>query len=296
MGAATAPAEFFRYFFENTGAAAAARSGVMVLEREAFDLIVEKLGASLTARGFSPAERQQAEDGPLAVFTGGDTACGVLYRRAKKRFELLTCGVEDGKPDGRWKSLSVWLYEPEGDGSSQAEDIAADFIETVCGPRQIAAARPVRKKHRKEDSGNVDPLFFLNRFVNVFPELREEITEEKARFGAVRAVTFTRGHLVPKLERLCAAGAEKSAIDRCGKLLSEMYVSGDMDVRSLITIVVLNGLSERAVQSLKPSFSEELAKGYRAGVKMKGKKVRPEKKKKRKKIVAETLNEMEEKR
>jgi hypothetical protein len=72
-----------------------------------------------------------------------------------------------------------------------------------------------------------------------------------------------------------------------------MYVSGDLDVRSIITIVLLNGLSERAVEALKPNFSQELAKAHKSALKMKGKKVKPEKKKKRSQIMAATLNEMD---
>lgn len=268
----------------------------MGLEQKAFDLIVEKLGAELARRGFSAPDRRREDEGPCAVFTGGDGACAVRYREGKKRFELLSCGLEDGKPDGKWKSLSVWLFDPESDEPAQAGSIAEDFIETACGSPQAAAPRPAKKKRRKEDDGNVDPLFFLNRFAGVFPELKDEIAEEKARYGRVRAVTFTRARLVPKLEALCTAGADRDAVERCGRLLSEMYVSGDMDVRSLVTIVVLNGLSAGAVEHLKPLFGEELAKGCKAGAKMKGKRVRPEKKKKRSSYMADTLNEMEKRR
>ena len=72
-----------------------------------------------------------------------------------------------------------------------------------------------------------------------------------------------------------------------------MYQSGDMDVRSIITMVLLNGFQdETALMRVEEKFSEDLAKSYKYGRKLKGKKVKPEKKKKQRKFTADTLNEM----
>ncbi len=267
------------------------------MEQKAFDLILSKFGAALQERGFAKAERKQGKEGPRAVFLGKETAFCVLYQEKKRRFELYRCGVSGSKADENWTRLSMWLFDPEEGEAGQAGDIADDFIETACGPQQtVTAVRPARKKHRKEDNGNVDTLFFLNRFAGVFPDMKDELAEERALYGSVRAVTFTRSRLVPRIEALSSSGGDKDSLARCGRLLSELYVNGDMDVRSLVTMVVLNGLSGGAAEELKPFFNEELAKGYKAGKKMKGKKVKPEKKKKSQKYMAETLNEMDRKR
>jgi hypothetical protein len=69
-----------------------------------------------------------------------------------------------------------------------------------------------------------------------------------------------------------------------------MYVAGDMNVRSIITIVILNGIEDRALENMKPLFSDDLKKGYTAAAKLKGKKIKPEKKKKEGKVVADNLN------
>ncbi len=50
------------------------------------------------------------------------------------------------------------------------------------------------------------------------------------------------------------AGTDSDAISRCCTLLNEMYVSGDMDVRSIITIVILNGLSEQVHWNAETAF------------------------------------------
>lgn len=264
------------------------------MDQKVFNFVTEKFGTAAGELGYRKLKEEEKEqEGPSAVFLNADIAYGILYRTEKKRFELRSCGVEEDKPDRSWKPISTWLFDPETDTQSDAQSIVDDFIETVRGPRQLASAK-ARKKRKKDDENNVDPLFFFNRFVGVFPELKEEITAERASYDDVRAVTFARASLLPKLEDLFRNRSfEKDRVAKCCNLLNDMYISGDMDVRSLITIVILNGLSSEAVEVIRPQFSEELVKSYKAGLKLKGKKIKPEKKKKRKSFMAQTLQNMD---
>jgi len=261
------------------------------LEQKAFDLIADKVGAALSEQGFSRVNGElKEENGHAVLFTTEDAAYSVFYNQTKKRFELRTCDMEDGKPDGQWKSISIWLFDPETDSQSEAESITNDFVETIQGPKRLAAMK-TKKKRKKDDENNPDPVFFFNRFVGIFPTLRDELAEEKAKYDDVRAVTFTRNSLLPKIEALCTQATKQDQIKRCCDLLNDMYVAGDMDVRSIITIVILNGIeNQTAINNMEPLFSEELKKGYTAGLKLKGKNIKPEKKKKEKRFVADNLN------
>lgn len=263
------------------------------MEIKAFDAVAGKVGAALEELGFRrTAEDKNGKDGRTVTFVGDGIAYGILFREDKKRFELRSCETEDGEPDNKWKTISMWLFDPETDTASQAQSIAADFTESISGPKNVPAVK-AKKKKKKDDDTNVDPLFFFNRFVGVFPELKEEINAEKEAFGDVRAVTFARQHLLPKINALFADPSAGDRQERTCTLLSDMYVSGDMDVRSMITIVILNGISdESSLEKMKSHFGEELQKGQAAAHKIKGKTVKPEKKKKQKKFMADTLNEM----
>lgn len=260
------------------------------MEQKAFDLIVGRLEAAMTGQGFKKATGGlQEPEGKAALFLGDGAAYSVLYEEKRKRFSLRICDLEEDKPNGKWKTLSMWLYDPETDTPAQVQSIVDDFTETVSGPKQ-AAAITARKKRKKDDENNVDPTFFFNRFIGIFPELRDELNEEKARYGDVRTVTFTRERLLPKINALLSSSAEKGRADRCAGLLNDQYVAGNLDVRALITIVILNGMEERAVETLRPLMNEELTKSFKSGLKLKGKKIKPEKKKKKaKKFMADTL-------
>lgn len=262
------------------------------MEQKAFDLVTEKVGAVLSEQGFHRIGDLQEESGQAALFTNEDAAYSILYNQDKKRFELRTCELDDGEPDGKWKSISIWLFDPESDNISEAESIVNDFSETIQGPKRVAAMK-TQKKRKKDDENTSDPIFFFNRFVGIFPELRDELNEERATYGDVRAVNFARTHLTPKIEALCTQTTKQEQIKRCCDLLNDMYVAGDMDVRSIITIVILNGVeNQTAIDNMKPLFSEDLVKSYVSGLKLKGKVIKPEKKKKKKesRFVADNLN------
>nr|WP_319487432.1 hypothetical protein [uncultured Caproiciproducens sp.] len=263
------------------------------MEQKAFDLIAEKVGAVLNGQGFVRADGEQQEsDGRSVLFKGENTAYSIFYNRGKKRFELRTCDVDDGEPDLKWKSISIWLFDSQTDSLSEAESIVNDFVETIEGPKRLAAVK-TKKKRKKDDENNADPVFFFNRFIGIFPELRDELSNEKAQYGDVRAVHFARENLTPKIEALCAHTEKTDSIKRCSDLLNDMYAVGDMDVRSIITIVVLNGINNQiAIENLKPMFSDDLKKSFISGLKFKGKTVKPAKKKKEKKFVAANLNDI----
>jgi hypothetical protein len=266
---------------------------VIFLEQKAFDLVAEKVGAALVEQGFVRASAEQSDsEGRSVLFTNEDAAYSILYDKAKKRFELRACGVDEGNPDLQWKSVSIWLFDAETDSLSEAESIVNDFVETIQGPKRKAAIQ-TKKKRKKEDESNTDPLFFFNRFVGIFPELRDELNEEKAEYGDVRAVYFARTRLLPKIEALCTQVTNKDSMKRCCDLLNDMYVAGDMDVRSIIIMVILNGIdNQAAIDNMKPLFSADLKKSYTAGLKFKGKTVKPKKQKKEKRFIADNLNSM----
>ena len=267
------------------------------MEQQAFDLVAEKVGQALAAQGF---ERQtddvKEEDGRSVLFLSEGLAYSVLYDLAKKRFELRSTTVTEDGPSEKWKSLSVWLFDPDTDRLTEAESIANDFAETIEGPKRVAIVQQqAKKKNKKDEDGNVDPQFFFNRMASIFPELKDEMTLEKQTYGQLRNVTFAKTCLVPKVEALAFQYNGSDTFKKMGELFNDMYMTGDMDVRSIITIVIFNGVqNETAMSNIEANFSDDLKKCYAASKKMKGKVVKPEKKKKKSmqsRFMADTLNE-----
>lgn len=265
------------------------------MEQKAFDLIAEKVRSVLLEQGFQRKEDVQEEQGKAAMYLSEDTAYSVLYEQNAKLFHLRTCGVADGKEDKAWKKLSTWAFDPEADSAAYAGSIAEDFADTLGGSDRKEIVRQQKKRKKKDEDATTDPLFFFNRLASIFPELRGEIAEEKATYGTVRSVTFTREHVVNRVEQLAKTYSGTEPFKKLCNVLNDMYEHGDLDVRSLITIVLLNGINdEQAVENLSKNFSEDLSKVHNKAKLLKGKKVKPEKKKKKPKYSGEmvqTLND-----
>ena len=267
------------------------------MEQKAFDLIAEKVRSVLLEQGFERKGDVREEQGQAAIYLGEDAAYSVLYERKAGLFHLRTCGVADGKPDNQWKKLSTWAFDPEADNAAYASSIAQDFAETLGGSDRKALVRQQKKKKKKDEDAAIDPQFLFNRLAGIFPELRGELAQEKGTYGTVRGVTFTREHVVGRVEQLAKTYPDSEPFKRLCNVLNDMYKNGDMDVRSIITIVLLNGINDRqALENLSKNFSEDLSKVDDKAKGLKGKKVRPEKKKKMPKYNGEMIQTLEDRR
>jgi hypothetical protein len=260
----------------------------MNLDQKAFNLVADRVGEVLAAQGYVRSDKA-SEDGTV-VFTGEDIAYGISYDTDKKRFELRTAAMTEAGPDTTWKTISMLLFDPETDGPSGADSVANDFIETIEGPKRKDAIQAARKKRKKDDEQNIDPLFFFNRMVGIYTALKEQLLEERERYVSLRPVTFTKQH-INKLVAKTAASGSGDQFERLCTLLGDMYANGDLDVRSLVTMVILNSVDdEKAVAHLEEKISPELLKAWKSARKYKGVTVKPEKVKKEKKFMADTLN------
>ncbi len=262
------------------------------MDFKAFDLIVEKLTPALLAQEFESPKPYEVENGKAVVFLSGNLAYGVFYDVKTKRFDLKSTTMEEGK-EPKWRSLSTFMYDPDEDTTSDAESIANDFLETVEGPKRVELVRQNKKRAKKDDGTlNADPQFLFNRLMGVFPELREEMAEERIHYGRIRFFTFAKEKIAPKVENLAAHYADSEPFEKMCTVLNDMYANADMDARSIITIAILNEVNDTALANIKEKLSEDLSKIYKYSRGFRGKKVKPEKKKKGKKVVARNLNEM----
>lgn len=260
------------------------------MEKKAFDLIAAKVEEALVEQEFTRQNVEvKEEENNTALYTGESAAYSVIYDAGKKRFELRSCGMKDSVPDNQWKSVSAWLFDPQEDTEREAESIANDFVETIQGPQRKAQINAAKKK-KKDDEANVDPLFFMNRLVNFFPELREEIRWEREHYERFRGVIFTKEKVLPLMQRFFLENPTDAQVKKMATVMSDCYASGDLDVRGIITYVIFHSLNDTAIQRLEEYLSEELKKAVKFSVRLKGKKIKPEKKKKEKKIMANTLS------
>lgn len=261
------------------------------MEQQAFSLISDRLWEELAKQGFSEATPYEEEKGRAVMFATGEVAYSLCYITEKKSFALQSTTLdEEGKP-GDWRQLSLWLFDPTTDGKSEAESIANDFLEIVQGPKRITAVQTAKKRKKKSDEeNNIDPLFFFNRIANILPEFRDTMNDERIVFGQIRYATVAKNVLAPKIEALGKEKPNSEEFKKIKTLINDMYQDGDSDLRSILTAGILNNIADTGVIDLiSEAFNDELAKVYKCSRKLIGKKIKPQKVKKQKKIVAAAL-------
>lgn len=257
--------------------------------KTAFKSISDKVETALKGQGFTKEKIQGNDNEMISLFTSETTAYSVLYTIDKKHMVMRSCAMTEDGPDNEWKTLATWMFDPEVDTQKEANSIANDFVDNCTSSTAIKRIKSTKKRKKKgDDEGNADPLFLAKRFVALFPEVKEEIKIEEDSYYPFRGVTFTRTSIVPRVLQLVHSG-NKQLINKLGALLSLQYANGDADTRSIITIVILNSIPDDEQQPVMDVLSEDLQKAWKAALKFKGKKVKPEKPKKKKQSMVERL-------
>ena len=255
---------------------------------DAFTLIQDGLAEELQKQEFHGPEPIDFEKGKAVAYTTGEVAYCLRYDTSAQRFELCSALISSSGEVGDWRSLSLWLFDEQEGDRRDAESILNDFLDVVRGPKRVAAVQQKRKRGKDEER-NVDPMFFMNRLANLFPELKNELNEERIVYGQVRYVTFVKQQAAPKCEELALSDPDGESCKKLCALLDDMYKNGDLDVRSIVTVSLLNTMSDEAFASLRDRLGEELQKDIKFTRKLKGKKIKPEKPMKQKKKVEARL-------
>lgn len=223
--------------------------------------------------------------GDSLVFSSKECSYKIEINEDKKCIELFLLNEEENK------SLSKWLLDIEKTDDNEVNDIALDFLNTLKGSSKNKRKR--ENKKLSDDNGNVNPLFFMNRLATIFPELKEEIKEEKENYESFRGITFAKEKALPKVLEVLNKGFPKDKFKKLCNLLNNMYDNGDLDVRGIVTIIFLNSLdNSKAQEKVETLLSGDLKLAFKAAQRLKGKKIKPEiPKKKRQGFMARALAE-----
>lgn len=249
-----------------------------MLEKNYFDIICDAIYQNEKIKKFSVKDKKEN----YLLISDDTISYEIKYNSDSNQITLSSCTNEENS----LKIVSTWLVD-ENSSSKDLNLIADDFVTSMVGKEKIAV-RQIKKKS-SENENNITGLFFANRMATFFPELKEPIKQEKEQYEEFRAVTFSKNFILPQIDNYIKSEKNTSKIGKFGKTLSELYQNSGLSVKSIITIVILNGLSEENESKLKQYLSEELKKAWEAAKKYKGKKVKPEKPKKKNSLLSKAL-------
>lgn len=253
---------------------------------KAFKTIDEKLSEILIKNGFNKINNIEN----TILFVKESNGYKVRFDETKNKFELFECSLENNEVTSE-KNLATWLFDPQNDNEREAKDIAADFAETLGAVNKCANKKIVKKRKKSDDENNTNPLFLMNRIANIFPELKDAVIEEKENYENFRGVTFAREKAMPFVKETLTSGNPKDKFKKLCTVFSNLYASGDLDTKAIITIVFLNAVDDTtARENIENMVSEDLKSAMKEAFKLKGKKIKPEKIKKKRTFISDTLN------
>ncbi len=237
---------------------------------------------------YQAVSNQTKGNDETAVLTNGKTNAKIVYSPEANRFFLFK--GDAGCDEDGYLQLQSYFFEPTGDSAAdirEACSVANEFAETFGGPVALdvipEASKKLSKKERESDENSA--VYFVNRIPGVLPECREPLLMHKEYFGLLLPNKFCEEVVNSAVARLLSDKSRKSQAESFFDFINKMYDSGDMDVKSIITMTILNSITgEERMEYVDSLLSDNLKKSWKSARKFIGKEVKPEKESKYKQM------------
>lgn len=208
----------------------------------------------------------------LAVFSSKNMVYKIEFCPEENRVYLDQKEESEDLDSSEWSRLSSWLFE-ETVLTKDLNFICSDFVDTICGPGSAILSSSSRRKMYSSMAS--DSLFFANRLATIFPDLRGKILLERESYSEFRGAAFVKEFVVSKILTLISDPKDEKRIEKLFKLLSDLYKNSSLNIRSLITMGIMNEIrDENAIEVAKKYISDELNASWGAVAKYKDKEIK----------------------
>ena len=189
----------------------------------AYQVILGEISPLLTEKGF-----EAKQDGELTNYIGDQKAIRVEFDEEKKLFELRSCGVADGQPNGDWQVLSSWLFAEDAT-EKDARSIGRDFTDSLLESLGIKPSALNKNKIAlpSKNAGGDTPTAeaLTQRFLTLVPQYKDAYREHVAENGSCRYVEFLEETATPHMRKLLQENNKKQ-LEKMMDMLNEIYCSG----------------------------------------------------------------------
>lgn len=210
---------------------------------EVFRIIEKQLENTNTELGF----KKQSEDENGITFSGEKGAYKVAY---DKDNGIVSFECEDEKNQGEFNTISKSLFDTqsydERDAKSLANEID-DEIKSLYNARKkvdidkIKMPKAVSRTKAKNGVISYDSDSLANRFGVMFPETKDDIKENIAKYGEFLPETFFTEIGTKKVIDVIARGNDAEC-KKLFKMLNEIYEDGTNEVQDIIGVTILGAM------------------------------------------------------
>lgn len=244
-----------------------------------FDAVTTKFIENLNS--FELVSSEQNGNNETAVFTNGKFNAKIVYSPDVNRFYLFKGEANCSEDD--YVEIQSYFFEPSKDNDldlREAASVANEFSDTLGGsfsaPAVPAASRKPVKKDKESDEASA--VYFVNRIPSVLPECREPLLQHKEHYEMLLPNKFCNEVVTAAVAKMLGDKSKKTKTEEFFKFLENMYISGDMDVKSIITMTILNSITgEERIAYVEGFLSADMNKAWRMARRYIGKEIKPEK-------------------
>lgn len=245
-----------------------------------FETAVAKFTENLEK--FSVVSTKAKDGSETAILTDGEVSAKIVYAPELKRFYLFQGEPNGGEDD--FEEVQSYFFELTGDEASdlrEAASVANEFSENFGGGAPVvvnvpASSRTASKKERESDETSA--VYFANRIPGVLPECREPLLQHKEHYEMLLPNKFCDEVVNAAVAKMLSDKKQKKKAEEFFAFLERMYYSGDLDVKSIITMTILNHITgEERMEYVESLLSADMNKAWRSARRYIGKEVKPEK-------------------
>lgn len=210
---------------------------------EVFKIIEKQLENTNTELGF----KKQSEEENGITFSGEKGAYKVAYDNDNG---IMSFECEDEKNQGEFNTISKSLFDTqsydERDAKSLANEIE-DEIKSLYNARKkvdidkIKMPKAVSRTKAKNGVISYDSDSLANRFGVMFPETKDDIKENIAKYGEFLPETFFTEIGTKKVIDVIARGNDAEC-KKLFKMLNEIYEDGTNEVQDIIGVTILGAM------------------------------------------------------
>lgn len=225
---------------------------------------------------------QESDGSESAILANDSLRVKMVYSPSLKRFYLF-----QGEPDGGdddFEEVQSYFFELSGDHAidmKEAVSVGNEFSDSYSAHPAMevnvpTASRVTARKDRENDETSA--VYFVNRIPAVLPECREPLLQHKEHYEMLLPNKFCEEVVNAAVAKMLADKTQKGKAEEFFTFLEKMYGMGDLDVKSIITMTILNAITgEERIAYVEGLLSSDMNKAWRASRRYIGKNVRPEK-------------------
>lgn len=245
-----------------------------------FETVVTKFTENL--ENFRSVSSDEKNGNESTILTDGKSSAKIVFAPDVKRFYLFKGEADCGEDD--FSEVQSYFFELSGDKASdlrEAVSVANEFSENFGSGAPIVVSIPsssriASKKERESDETSA--VYFANRIPSVLPECREPLLQHKEHYEMLLPNKFCDEVVNAAVAKLLSDKKQKAKTEEFFTFLEKMYNSGDMDVKSIITMTILNNITgDERIEYVEGFLSADMNKAWKAARRYIGKEVKPEK-------------------